>query len=474
MGPLRFTGAVRAVATLAAGGVAAQAVVFLARPVLTRLYTPEAWGAVSVFVALAGAIATLATLRYEDAVPLPERDETARDVLALVLACAAVGAGVAALLLAPRKEIVDALGVAPLASSLPLVPAVALLYAWGNGAQAWLGRAHLWRAVAVAIGAQSVVTVAVQLSAPEAGAEGLVLGVAAGSAAFALVGVGRALARGALRGVTASGVARAARRYRRFPALGLPASALGQVGARLPPLALGAAFGAGVVGQVGLATMAVLVPLAFVSDAVGQVFGVRAAEAYREGALGPLARRTLGRLLAFVLPAVGAAALLGPELFAWVFGDEWRSAGVYARSLAPWLALAAVAPPLTRAFDAAERQDREVWAGALSAGGVALGLAVGAWLGTPGAAALALGVGGGMGRLGQTALAMSAAGVPVRVTLGAFSRPLAVGALALAPALVAQTQSAHALAVVLAAVGVGACWAWAPVWLSPEAPGGER
>ncbi|HIG74256.1 MAG TPA: polysaccharide biosynthesis protein [Bacteroidetes bacterium] len=459
----------RSVLALAGGGLAAQAVVFLARPVLTRMYSPEAWGEVGVFLALASGLSLLATLRYEDAILLPESDAAARPVLALTWGAALVVCGLAGLAVLPREAIATALGVPGLAPWVPWIPLVALLYAYGNGAQAWMSREHAFTLVALAIATQSLATVGVQLGAAghPAGAllddgGGLVLGVTAGAIGFALVLAIPVLQRGALRDLSPTSVASAARRYARFPRLGLPATVLGQIGSRLPPLVLGAAFGAEVVGQFGLAAMAVLVPLAFVADAVGQVYGVHAAEAARAGTLRSLTATTLRRLLGFVLYPITAVALVGPTLFALVFGEVWGTAGVYARALAPWLLLAVLVPPLTRAFDATERQDRELRASVWSAGGVLLGLGLGAWAGSPSAAVFALGLAGAMGRLGQAAHALGVAGVglseSVRLARGPASRTL----VCIAPAAALAAMGRHELALGAAVAGglVNAAWAY--------------
>lgn len=450
----------RSVLALASGGVAAQAVVFLARPVLTRLYTPEAFGVLGVFVALASAVSVLATLRYEDAVVLPESEPDARALLALTWGSALAVCGLFALVFLPREAIAGALGVAGLAPLLPWVPMVALLYAYGNGAQAWAGREHGFRLIAMALAVQSTATVAVQLAATNGGGSGLVMGVAAGAVAFALVLVVPVLGSGVLRGLSPREVARVARRYARFPRLGLPASTLGQVGARVPPLALGATFGGATVGYFALAAMAVMVPLAFVADAVGQVFGVHAAEAQREAKLEPLARTTFRRLIGWIAYPVAAAAVVGPTLFALVFGAEWETAGLYARLLAPWLALSVLVPPLTRAFDVTERQDRELWGGAVHALGVVAGLVAGAVLGTPEAGVLALGLGGGLGRLGQLVLALGVAGVSLDAALRDAARPLGRAAVCLAPAFAFAASDPQVGALIAAVAGGVVCWAW--------------
>ncbi len=50
---------------------------------------------------------------------------------------------------------------------------------------------------------------------------------------------------------------------------------------------------------------------------------------------------------------IGIAA---PELFAFIFGSEWREAGVYAQWLAPWLLLVFISSPLSTLPSVLEKQ----------------------------------------------------------------------------------------------------------------------
>ena len=452
----------RAVGTLATGAAAAQAVVLLARPVLTRLYTPEAFGALAVFVAPAYLLASLATLRYEDAVALPATRRDAAGVTALA-ALAAVFVGLGVLALAPwRAALAEALGVPALAPLLPLASAVAVALGVASAAQGWLAREGRFRQIALASLVQSVGVVGVQLAVPGAGAAGLVAGVVLGAVLFAAVLAAGAVGRGgAPSGVVAEArgadLGALARRFRRFPLFGVPASLLNQAGARLPPLALAAAFGPAAVGQFALALAAVAVPVGIVADAVGQVFYVRAGEAHRAGRLGPLVEAVHARLSAVAAVPVVAVAVLGPDLFAAVFGEPWRAAGDAARVLAPWLWLSSVAPPLTRAFDVTERQGAELASGLATAGLIGAGLAVGTASGDLGTALAALSVAGTLARALQIGWTFRVSGARVGVGV----RDAAGGALRatlwLVPAAAAQATVGLWPAVALAALGGAAC-----------------
>ncbi len=451
----------RHVLTLVTGATAAQALLFAARPLLTRLYTPEAFGLLGVFVAPAYLLAVLATLRYEDAIAVPASRREGAGVFALATLAALATGALLALGLPFRTAVADALGAPELAPLLVWVPLVTAALGVAGASRTWLASVERYRAMSAVVLAQAVVVVAVQVGLADAGAWGLVVGTALGAAvlggaSLALAGDGIALARGADLGALA-------RRFWRFPLLGLPASGLGQLAVRLPPLVLVGAFGPAAVGYFTIAVASVAVPVGLVTDAVGHVFYVRAAEAERAGQLGPLVERVLARLAAFAAFPVLAVALLGPDLFAVVFGETWRTAGAFARLLAPWLLLAAVAPPLTRVFDVTERQRSELAVGAWTAVLVGAGLAVGVWLGEVSPALVALAVGGALARvvqLGWIAHVSGASGARMTLDLG---RSVVAAAVCLVPSALALAWGG-VWAGLGAAVGGGVAYA---VWALP-------
>ncbi len=80
---LQGSGFMKAVSTLLSGTILAMLISYIAQPILTRLYTPEAFGLFDTFVSLVALLIPFASLRYEDAIMLPEDDEEALGILGL-------------------------------------------------------------------------------------------------------------------------------------------------------------------------------------------------------------------------------------------------------------------------------------------------------------------------------------------------------------------------------------------------------
>ena len=368
------------VLTLVTGTVVAQGLAYLARPVLTRLFTPEAFGLLGFYLAAVAVLATAATGKYEDAVPLPADDRDAAGVWTLALALS-FGASLASLILIPLHESVAALlGRPEVAPVIWLVPLGVWATAWGRASEVWLTRVNRFRSVSGAKVTQNAVMVPTQLGA----------GAVSGSALFLIGGhlAGRVVGTMALLASTLRDtrprlrdLGRLARQYRRFPVFSMPSGFLNTVSTQLPAFLLLAFFPPDVLGLYVLAYGTLAVPMQLIGSAVGQVFFVRAAEAYRLDALGPLTQTVFTRLSAFGLFPLAALMLAAPAAFGVVFGAEWRGAGVYAQFLAPWLYFSFISASLSTLFDVLERQPWELGYNVVLVTARVAALAVGGWLG---------------------------------------------------------------------------------------------
>ena len=73
----------RNVATLMTGGVIANLLSLAAIPIVSRLFNPDDFGVAALFVSITTILSTVATLRYEHAIVLPESREEAAEIATL-------------------------------------------------------------------------------------------------------------------------------------------------------------------------------------------------------------------------------------------------------------------------------------------------------------------------------------------------------------------------------------------------------
>lgn len=384
-GTLASGGLVGPVLTLLTGTVAAQALAYLARPLLTRLFTPEAFGILGFYLAVVTVLSTVASGKYEDAILLPADRREAAGVYTLALALGFVAFLASLALLPLRGPIAAALDRPDAAVALLFVPPALLATVWGRASELWLTRADRFGAISGARIAQNGAMVPVQVGVGLAGAaaSGLIGGHVLGRIVGTLVVTAQAWRDVEVRRWNAAELRRLASRYRRFPLFAMPSGFLNTFSMQLPAFFLLAYFSPDVLGYYALAYGTLAIPMQLVGGSVGQVYFARAAEARHAGTLGPLTRSVFARLSALGLFPMAALALAAPAVFSVVFGAEWREAGLYAQLMAPWLYFVFVSVPLSNLFDLLERQPLELAFNAVMVVMRAAALGIGGWMGSP-------------------------------------------------------------------------------------------
>jgi len=374
-------GALRQVTTLLGGTGLAQVIALAASPLLARLFAPEHFGSFALFASVVALMSTAATGRYELAVILPARDDEAWRVARLALAITlSVGALAAVLVAVAGESLAARAGDAGLAPWLWLLPVAIVLTAVTNTLTVWANRRQAYRRIAVNRVAQSAVaaSTSIALGTAGTGSPGLIVGSVIGQAVAAATLLGDRRVPD-LR--EAAPLRELAARYRDFPRVNLPHALLDAAQASVVLALIGAVHGAAVLGAYAFALRVARAPLAMVGASVGQVFQQRAARLVEEkGDVAGLAKRTTARLVAIGVP-FALVLLAAPELFAWIFGVQWRSAGEIARVLLPWMLLSFATSPLSQLPLIAGRQRTAFAFGVAYQLAMLLPFVVGPWLG---------------------------------------------------------------------------------------------
>lgn len=348
---------------VASGAAAAQAITLAFAPLLTRLYGPEAMGLLGVFNALVSSLAAVSALSYPLAIVLPaaasDAVALARLSMILGLGTAVIAAGALAMWGPALLTAVNAGELVPWAMLIPVATAV------GVGSQVlthWLTREQ-----AFGLGARAAVVVALCSNGLKT-VFGVLQPVAAALIVSGLAGVlagnwvtwrwwrrrGGPPTHAAPR---AADLRHVAWQHRDFPLLRTPQDSLNAVSQAAPLMWLSAAFGTAAAGHYSLAMMALGAPVVLIGQSVSRVFYPRVTAQVRNG--GNVAAdiwRTTRHLALLAAAPFMLLMLAGPDLFALMFGDAWRTAGEYARWLAPWLYLQMVNKPAVAAIPALRLQ----------------------------------------------------------------------------------------------------------------------
>ncbi len=397
---LSKTSAVSSAFIVTLGTVVSQAVLLLVMPVVTRLYSPHEMGLYSVFVAATGVFAVTIALHYELAIPIPRSVGVAKSLLSLALWISLIGAFVVG-----GGIVVFRVAIFTLLDASGLIPyawfAVPFLFLTGITTifSAWAIRVRAFNVSAASKVCQGCLQSGGQLTLgfSHSSVLGLVLGQVIG-----LVGASLVLARAVPRGV-GSGLLSlrywirlraVALRYRDFPRYATLSSLINASSAHMPVMLLSVLFGAEVAGFFALGYRVLQIPLRLVGQSISQVFLSQAAELARDGGLGDATQRLLVFLWAIGLPLFAIGGVVAPSLFALMFGEPWRPAGIYAQYLMPWMLFLFISTILSVLVSVLERQREELRLNLVSLLITTGALLFGALADSPTISIVALGVGG--------------------------------------------------------------------------------
>lgn len=339
---------VRNVFTVASGTAAAQVISMLFSPIITRLYGPEAFGVLGVFVSLIAIVTTIAALTYPIAIVLPKEDSDAKGIIKLSLYIALAMSTLMALILALfGAEIINILQIEVLSPYLLLIPLVMFFAAGRQVTEQWLIRKKQFKVTAKVAVAQAFI-----VNSTNSGA-GLFYPVGATLIFISTIGhslhmlmlawgarttyLAAASNKESEQQETATSIIDLAKNHSDFPIYRGPQVFIAAVTQSMPVLLLTALFGPAAAGFYAIGLKVLGLPSQLIGKAVGDVFYPRIAEAAQKSEnISKLLTKATLLLAAVGLIPFGMVIVFGPWLFSFVFGANWEVAGVYASWIALW------------------------------------------------------------------------------------------------------------------------------------------
>lgn len=358
--------------TMVSGSFAlGQVIVLASSPILTRLFSPEDFGVYAVFTALSGLMGLVLALRYEIAVPLATSESEAANLAGVTLLLTALSTLLSIPLVWLVTDWLAALtGMPALTRVLWLLPLTMALSGLAQFLNFWSIYRGTFRLDASSRVLQSLVQSALQVflgwigSGPVGLVAGYGIAYGARTANFAirLQPADWTL----LRSARPRAMAHLAARHWRYPAFSAPSTLLQGCTQLLPAILLATLYGPAVAGWFGLGQRLIGLPVRLLGQAASQVFlGEMAA---RKGANGfQLFRKA--SLIFFTLGVAIMAPLViaGPQLFAMIFGESWRTAGEITRLLVPLYLTRFVVTPISQTLNVYGRQSLHLLSSSLDA-----------------------------------------------------------------------------------------------------------
>jgi Membrane protein involved in the export of O-antigen and teichoic acid len=344
------------------GGLAAQVFTVLTIPIITRLYSPESYAGWALLMSVAVIFTSVAVLRYELAVVLPDTHEEAVNVIAVCVLLSVIIAGVAAILLPFCGQwLIGKNFQGELNLWLWTIPPFILAAGIYQAALSWCTRTEEFVWYSLLQLALPFLTILSQIILALLGfrtAGGLIIGTIIGQFASAiLIGFLTYRKYGGLIAESVHGkeIRDAFIRYRNYPLYMTPYTLIGTLRDRLIYFLLANFSGKVLLGYYSLSARMVNLPNSLVSSAIRPVFFQKAASSDFQSLEAPINR--ILRLLAIVVVPFWIIFLFhATTLFALIFGEAWREAGLYAAILSVPAIPLLLGNWLDRAFDALGKQ----------------------------------------------------------------------------------------------------------------------
>lgn len=340
----------RGATALVVGTAVGQGITLAITPLLSRMYTDEDFGFLSLVLSVVSIAAPAAALRLDSALMLPREN---RDASAL-LGTGIVSSVAVSLITAGVLEAMFAFGWFKTMAALPWfslwAAGITFLTALFTLLSQFALRGHKYGSVGRRSIYQATLSAAAQLGFGLIGpsAAGLIGGYAIGRAA-GIIPLALNL-RGELERFTLSDSRRLLKEYWRFPALFTPSAILNSAGLVIPLLFVGVWFTVADAGQWGMAERLLAAPLVLIATAAGQVVEAHVSQSLRDGNRDILRYyiKVSALLLGVAAVLVLAVVFLAPPLLPIILGGGWGTAAQLMIAMSPIIATRLIVSPMSK------------------------------------------------------------------------------------------------------------------------------
>ncbi len=347
--------------TLVTGTTIAQILPIVISPILTRIYSPEDFGVLALFMSIVIIFGIIANGGYELAIILPEKQADAINIFILGLIISTVfSLFLMLIIIIFHDKILILLNNQDISFWLYIVPFVVFLFGLFNMLNYYNVRIKNYKTIAYAKIFKSIGMVIVQL--------GLfftkngVIALLSGYSLSNIFGNLKLLTnitndKETLKRINIMDIKQLAKRYIRFPKLSLPATLANKLSTDLINILISSIFSISTLGLYSFAYRILAVPSSFIGISISQVFLQEATdEKKKTGVAIKIFKNVVKKLVIIGLPFFILLFFISEWVFVLVFGEEWRIAGSYAKIITPLIFIRYVVAPVSVSLNVFEKQ----------------------------------------------------------------------------------------------------------------------
>ena len=375
---------VRNFAKLLSANVVAQVIGLVVYPILTRIYAPEDFGLLNLFLSIGGVLAILSTAEYYYAIVLPREEKDAENVFGVGVLWLIATTVLIGLSVAFAKPISLLFKSPNLASYYWMMPFYVFAIGAWNLLNYWYIRHKEYNPISRYQVSQNILSAGGKLGMGWGGIfQGGMIYAVVIAPLISLAGSwlsARKTLMPAWRRMSWQTVCEQAKAYRNFPCFVLPRSFVNVLAGQMPVLLLTPFFGGEAVGYLSLAILLGYTPIGTITRAIYQVMYQHTMEQVHEHRpIGQIFRKFLLSASAIIIPVFVGLWFVLPDLTAWLLGTQWHVSGEYIRWMLPWLYVSLLSCSINYLFDVFMKQKWGLFFEMILAVMRVAGLCIGIW-----------------------------------------------------------------------------------------------
>lgn len=352
----------KSVLMLVGGTTIAQGLSFLFSPIITRLFSPEVFGDLSVFTSITSIIGIVICLRYELAIVLPQDDDEGFSLLKLCMIFASVvslAAGIVFLFWG--EAIYRKFGASSLAKYWYYVPISLFLTGVIQASNYWLTRTRQftvlsWNKVLPVI-VVNLLSIGVGFAGNKDIGARLFAILVSNIANIAIIAKAIIPEFNRKKHTKKYRYVGLIKQYKKFLIYDVSGALINNLSWSIVPILLNSYFSNNVTGQYSICMRVLQIPIGLIGASIAQVFLKTGIERRRERKLYPYSIETAKKLLKYTLPFVLIFLFLGKSIVMVIFGAKWGLAGEYMQILAPWTLVWFISSPLSVVYIICQKQN---------------------------------------------------------------------------------------------------------------------
>ena len=343
---------VKSVFMLVTGTALAQLIGFAVLPILTRIYTPQDFELLSIFLALLGVFSCSIGLRFDVAIPIPKSDEKSAYLFLLsIFSNLILSFFLLVFFFLFADKIANLLNDDRIEEYYAYFIISASLLGMVNSFQFYMTRKSFFKGISVTKVTQVFTASLFQI----------VLGIQSGQGRFLIIGqmlnffTGFViyflyLKKSILPRFSIRKLKSVAIEYKKFPLFSSFESLLNIGSIQLPVLIIAYYSIGPEAGFLMLAMKMTQAPLTLFGTSIGQVYLSKAPKKYIDSELEKFTYSVIKGLCKVGIGPILFLGVVSPFIFSFVFGEEWGIAGTYVLYMAPWFFFQFITAPVSMAI----------------------------------------------------------------------------------------------------------------------------